>query len=187
MAQRSNRLVDPERSLLLVIDLQESYRGKLYEEERVLRATTNLVKAAKILGVPTVVTEQYPERLGPTRSELEEHFDSSTEFFAKRTFSCWGEESLRAHLAGDGCDQVIVAGIETHVCVTQTVLDLLRADFQVHVVRDATTSRFELEDATGWQKLMQTGALPATTESILFEWLIDSRHDDFKAIHGLVV
>lgn len=187
MPERSNRLVDSDRSLLLVIDLQESYRGKLLEEDRVVRATGNLVQAAQILDIPTILTEQYPERLGPTRSEIEDLLLPDTPKFAKRSFSCWGDEAIRTSLAGDGCDQVIVAGIETHVCVAQTVLDLMRADFQVHVARDAVTSRFELEDTTGWQKMLHAGALAATAESILFEWLIDSRQKEFKAIHSLVV
>lgn len=186
MAHRSHRLTDPERSLLLVVDMQESYRGKLHEEERTVRASSTLIKAANILHIPVVVTEQYPEKLGPTRSEIEEVLEDDTPRFAKRTFSCWGQADLRTHIAGTGCDQVIVTGIETHVCVGQTVLDLMRADLQVHVPRDALTSRFALEDAAGWEKLVASGALPASAESILFEWVIDSREAEFKAIHALV-
>lgn len=187
MAERSHRLADPNRSLLVVIDMQESYRGKLHEEARVVKATSTLVQAAKILSIPVIVTEQYPEQLGPTRSEIEEVLGPDPKKFAKRTFSCWGQPEFRTHVAGTGSDQIIVAGIETHVCVQQTVLDLIRADFQVHVARDAVTSRFALEDATGWEKLTLTGAFPATAESILFEWVIDSREPEFKQIHALVV
>ena len=186
MSQRSQRLADPDRSVLVVIDMQEAYRGKLHEEERAVKANSTLVQAAKILSIPVIVTEQYPERLGATRSEIEEVLGSEPPRFAKRTFSCWGQTQFRTHLAGLGCDQVIIAGIETHVCVQQTALDLIRADFQVHVARDGVTSRFALEDSIGWEKIILAGALPATAESILFEWVIDSREPEFKQVHALV-
>lgn len=187
MAERSHRLADPNRSVLLVIDMQESYRGRLHEEARVVKANSTLVQAARILSIPVIITEQYPERLGSTRTEIEAVLGPEPPKFAKRTFSCWGQPQFRTHLAGLGCDQIIIAGIETHVCVQQTVLDLIRADFQIHVARDGVTSRFPLDDATGWEKIILAGALPATAESILFEWAIDSREPEFKQIHALVV
>jgi nicotinamidase-related amidase len=181
------RVLAPERSLLLVIDLQESYRGKLAHEERVVAAAARLLDAAGILGVPVVVTEQYPKGLGPTREEIATHVPPGAARFEKTTFSCLGAPGLRDHLRGLGRDQVVVTGIETHVCVSQTVHDLLHEGFQPHLVRDALTARFALEDETGFAKMVGSGAVPASVEALFFEWLRDAKAPHFKALHRLVV
>lgn len=181
------RMLDAERSVLVVIDLQESYRGKLVHEERVVTAAARLLDAAGVLDVPVILTEQYPKGLGPTREEIAVHLPPGAARFEKTSFSCLGAPGLREHLRGLGRSQVVVAGIETHVCVGQTVHDLLAEDWQVHVVRDAVTSRFVLEDETGFAKMVGSGAVPASVEALLFEWLRDARAPAFKAIHKLVV
>ena len=183
----SRAIAHSARSVLLVIDLQDSYSGKLHEESRVVRATGRLIQAAQIVGVPTIVTEQYPERLGGTRREIASLLDSEAALFPKRTFSCLGAEGLGQHLRSLARDQVIVAGIETHVCVNQTVHGLLEQGYTPHLVRDALTSRFALEDEVGFAKMVGSGAIPTSAESVLFEWVEDSRADSFKAIHKLVV
>jgi len=182
-----DRIARSERSVLLVIDLQDSYTGKLHEEARVVTATGRLIQAASILGVPTIVTEQYPERLGSTRQEIATLLGTDATLFSKRTFSCLGAEGLSDHLGALKRDQVVVAGIETHVCVNQTVHDLLDLGYRAHIVRDALTSRFALEDEVGFAKMVGSGAIPTSVESLVFEWLEDSRADAFKAIHKLVV
>jgi nicotinamidase-related amidase len=181
------RVLEVERSVLLVIDLQESYRGKLANEERLVRASARLLDAAGVLGVPVVLTEQYPKGLGATREEVAAHVPPGAARFEKTSFSCLGAPGLREHLRGLGRDQIVVAGIETHVCVNQTVHDLLHEGWQPHVVRDALSSRFGLEDETGFAKMVGSGAVPASVESLLFEWLRDSKAPAFKAIHKLVV
>ena len=181
------RTLDRSRSLLLVIDLQESYRGKLHDEERVLGATRRLLDAAGALGLPVVLTEQYPKGLGATRSEIAERLPRDTDRFEKTSFSALGAGGLRERLEALGRDQVVVAGIETHVCVNQTVHDLLASGRCVHVVRDAVTARFPLEDGAGWAKMVGSGAVPTSTECVLFEWLGDARAAEFKAVHKLVV
>jgi nicotinamidase-related amidase len=182
-----DRLAHRERALLLLIDVQESYRGKLHEEERVVRGAGRLLDAVRELGIPTVVTEQYPERLGETRAELAERIPPGAIRLPKRSFSCLGADGFREHLRELGRRQVIVAGIETHVCVSQTVHELLAEGLEVHVVRDAVTARFPLEDEVGFAKMVQAGAVPTAVEAVLFEWLRDSRAPEFKAIHRLVV
>lgn len=181
------RMLDAERSALLVIDLQESYRGKLAHEERVVAAACRLLDAAGVLGVPVIMTEQYPKGLGPTREEISVRLPPGTARFEKTTFSCLGAPGLRGHLRSLGRPQVVVAGIETHVCVSQTVHDLLADGWQAHVARDAVTSRFALEDEAGFAKMVGSGAVPASVEALLFEWLRDARAPGFKAIHKLVV
>ncbi len=181
------RVLDRERSLLLVIDLQESYRGKLRNEETVVAAASRLLQAASVLGLPVLLSEQYPKGLGSTREEVARHVPTQAERFEKTSFSCLGAPGFGERLRETGRDQVVVAGIETHVCVGQTIHDLLAEGFQVHAVRDAITSRFELEDAVGWRKLVDSGAVPASVEGALFEWLRDARAPEFKSIHKLVV
>lgn len=184
---RHSRILDRGRSLLLVVDLQESYRDKLHEEERTVRAATRLLDAAGLLGLPVLLTEQYPKGLGATREEIATHLPAGTERFEKVAFSALGADGLEEALDRHGRDQVVVAGIETHVCVSQTAHDLLARGLQPHVVRDATTSRFALEDRWGYEKLIGSGAVPATSEQVLFEWLETSRAPEFKAVHKLVV
>lgn len=181
------RVLERERSLLMVIDLQEAYRGKVYQEERVVASTVRLLDAAAQLGVPVVLTEQYPKGLGATRRDIASHLPGQTLRFEKTRFSALGAPGLPEALRELGRDQVIVAGIETHVCVGQTVHDLLARHLTVHVVRDAVSSRFVLEDETGWQKMMGSGAVPTSVEGVLFEWLRDARSPEFKEIQRLVV
>ncbi len=187
MTQMPNRMAERERSVLLVIDLQESYVGKMFEEARVVSASERVIQAAEILEIPTIVTEQYPAKLGATREEIARHFSPKMAHFNKRSFSCMGAEGLSEHLEALGRDQVVIAGIETHVCVNQTVHDLLAAGYSPHLLRDAITARFSLEDTAGWEKMLGSGAVPSCTEAVLFEWLRDSQAAEFKAIHALVV
>lgn len=181
------RILERERSLLLAIDLQEAYRGKLFQEERLLGATVRLLDGAAILGIPVLVTEQYPKGLGHTRSEIATHLPPDTRCFEKTSFSAASAPDFLDRLRAFGRDQIVVAGIETHVCVSQSIHDLLKLGYRVHAVRDAITARFTLEDETGWTKLIQSGAVPASVESVLFEWLHDSRAPEFKQVHRLVV
>lgn len=185
--KRHERILSRERSLLLVVDIQESYRGKLHEEAHTIRAAVRLLRAAGILGVPVLLTEQYPKGLGPTRQDVAEHLPAGCQRFEKVSFSALGAPGLPEALARLGRDQVVLAGIETHVCIGQTAHDLLARGFQVHLVRDAVTSRFPLEDETGTSKMLASGATPASSEQVLFEWLERAGTPEFKAIHALVV
>jgi nicotinamidase-related amidase len=187
MSTRHERILDRAKSALLVIDLQESYRGKLHREESVVATARRMIEAAGILGIPVLVTEQYPKGLGRTRAEVAEKLPPGSDLLEKTTFSALGAPAVRERLAALGRSQIVVIGIETHVCVNQTIHDLLADGRRVHVVRDAITSRFALEDQTGWSKIVGSGAVPTTSECALFEWLGDSKAPEFKAIHKLVV
>jgi nicotinamidase-related amidase len=182
-----DRILDRRRSVLLVIDLQESYRGKLREEERTIRAAGRLLAAATELAIPVVVTEQYPKGLGGTREEIASRLPGDAARFEKTSFSVLGAPGLLDHLRALGRDQVVIAGIETHVCVGQSAQELLAAGLQVHAVRDAISARFALEDETGFAKMLGSGVVPASAEAVLFEWLRDARAPEFKAVHRLVV
>lgn len=185
--KRHDRILSRERSVLLVVDLQESYRGKLHEEARVVRGAVRLLRAAGVLGLPVLLTEQYPKGLGPTREDVAAHLPEGSQRFEKVSFSALGAPGLPEALARLGRDQVVLAGIETHVCINQTAHDLLARGLQVHLVRDAVTARFALEDETGVAKLVASGATLASSELALFEWLERGGSTEFKAIHALVV
>jgi nicotinamidase-related amidase len=183
-------VLDRERSVLLVIDLQEAYRGKLHEEARTVAGARRLLEGAGLLGIPVVLTEQYPKGLGATRAEIAACVPAGAARFEKTSFSCLGAPGLREHLAtlsSAGRDQVLVAGIETHVCVAQTIQDLLERRVETHAVRDAISARFALDDEVGWARATGAGARPVTSEGALFEWLRDARAPEFKAVHRLVV
>lgn len=184
---RHERVLDREQSLLLVIDLQESYRGKLHREDSVIATSRRMIEAAGILGIPVVVTEQYPKGLGRTRAEIAEKLPPGSTVVEKTSFSVLGAPALVERPETLARSQVVVIGIETHVCVNQTVHDLLARGHRVHAVRDAVTSRFALEDQTGWAKIVGSGVVPTTSECALFEWLGDAKAAEFKAIHKLVV
>lgn len=186
-AHAGGRILDREQSMLLVIDLQQAYAGKIANEERVLAATRRLLEGAATLRIPVLLTEQYPKGLGPTRDEIAARLPAGAARFEKTSFSCWGVPALRDHVRGLGRRQVVVAGIETHVCVSQTVHDLLGAGLQPHVPRDAVSSRFALEDEAGYAKMIGSGAAPTSVEAVFFEWLRDARAPEFKALHRLVV
>lgn len=184
--EKHARIAARDRSVVLVVDLQEAYRGKLLEEDRVIGASERLLRGAGALGIPVLVSEQYPKGLGRTRAEVAEHLPADAERFEKTAFSALGAPGLRERLAGLGRSHVIVAGIETHVCVSQTVHDLLADGFVPHLVRGAITARFRLEDEIGFSKMVGSGAVPTTVEALLFEWLEDARAPEFKEVHGLV-
>jgi len=183
-------LLDRARSVLLVIDLQEAYRGKLHEEARTIAGARRVIAAAGVLGVPVVLTEQYPKGLGATRVEIAECVPPGAARFEKTAFSCLGAPGVREHLGalrGEGRDQLVVVGIETHVCVGQTIQELVAERVETHAVRDAVSARFALDDEVGWARALAAGMRPATSEGALFEWLGDARAPEFKAIHKLVV
>lgn len=180
-------ILDRDQSALLVIDLQEGYRGKLLQEERTVAASQRMLRAAGILEIPVFVTEQYPKGLGVTRSELAQHIPEKALRFEKTSFSALGADGFIERLEELGRKQWVLVGIETHVCVNQTACELLARGHAVHLVRDAISSRFALEDAAGWSKMIGAGAVPTSSECALFEWLGDARAPEFKAIHGLVV
>jgi nicotinamidase-related amidase len=177
--------VDVDRSFLFVIDIQDRLLPSIHEHEAVVDRSVLMIDAAKILGLPVVWTEQYVKGLGPTnervRKPLEEIGATPVE---KLTFSCCpvvGEQ-----LAGLGRKQVIVVGIEAHVCVQQTVLELLRTDYEAYVLADAVGSRRPLDYDVALLRMQQAGAVITTVESMIFELLKQAGTDAFKSILKIV-
>jgi nicotinamidase-related amidase len=181
---RSPELLSRHESRLLIVDVQEKLVPKIFELDRMLANCRMLIQGAKILRVPVYATEQYPKGLGNTVPQLAELLDQPAQ---KLRFSCaealeW--ESPAAQV--DNRFQVVVAGMEAHVCVLQTVLDLLGNGFQVYVPADAVASRREFDWKIALERMSAGGATIVTTESVLFEWCEISGTPEFKQISQLI-
>ncbi|MDD0974642.1 hydrolase [Pseudomonas fontis] len=172
-------LIDPTQSTLLVIDVQEKLIGAVSDPAGTLARTRWLLGATAELGLPCVFSEQYPKGLGPTVAELKEAARGA-EVVEKLHFSCVAANCLPSSLMAR--KQVIVCGMETHVCVLQTVLGLLALNKQVFVVEDACDSRTAYSKATGIQRMRDAGAQIVTREMVLFELLGSASHEKFRTL-----
>ncbi len=170
------------RAALVVVDVQEAFRKAVPEFEHVAEQTARLVQGADAMGIPVVVTEQYPKGLGHTVPEVADHLPAGTEAIEKVRFSAAEADGFDL----EGRDQAIVCGIETHVCVNQTVLDLLDEHVEVHVVGDAVGSRTDANRELGLHKAEQAGAVLTSVETALFELLGGSDAAEFREVQALV-
>ena len=180
---RSPELMSIGDTALLVVDVQERLITAIRDHQRVVWNVRRLVDGARLLGVPAYVTEQYPQGLGATVAELAERLPAA---FSKLTFSCGGCAEVVAELAARGVGKILACGIEAHVCVQQTVLDLLAASWRVYVAVDAVGSRFEMDSRTALRRMESAGATLTTTEAALFEWCRVAGTPEFKQISQLV-
>jgi len=183
---RHPQLLDRGRTALVVIDLQERYRDVLHDWDRVAVACSTLVRGAAVLAVPLLVTEQYPRGLGHTAGDVSRYFPPGVEVVEKLSMSCCGAPEFQERLAASGRRQVLVAGLEAHACVNQTVHDLLGAGYQVHVARDATSSRRPGDVASAWEKMRGAGMLPTSSEQALLELVQTAAAPEFKALQALL-
>ena len=174
-------VLERDRAALVVVDVQEAFRPAVLDFERVAGNAATLVQGAKLMGIPVVATEQYPKSLGRTVPEVAAQLDGA-EPLEKVCFSATDAEGF----ALDGRDQVLVCGIESHVCVSQTAHALLDQELEVHVARDAVTSRTEENKELGLHKMEASGAVVTSVETALFELLGAAGSDEFKAIQKLV-
>jgi nicotinamidase-related amidase len=175
-------LLTAEDAALLLIDLQERLMPVIHDHEVVVARAVRLAEAATLLGVPVRATEQNPGGLGPTVPPLVGYPQA---VMSKTTFSAAGDPGLSALLPA-GSAEIVVAGCEAHVCVLQTVLDLLAAGHRVVWVADATGSRDPADRAVAIDRARQHGAEIVTSEMVLFEWLRDARHPRFREVHKLL-
>jgi len=174
-----------DRTTALIIDFQERIFPAIHEHEKLLSNVPKLIAGLRILEIPIFVTEQYVKGLGPTVPEIASSLQG-IERIEKSSFSCCDEPRLLLQLAALGRENVIIAGIESHVCVLQTVIDLLRNGFHPIVVEDCVSSRKESDKRTSLLRMQKEGAYITTYESILFELLRYSGTEQFKAISRLI-
>ena len=183
---RSHELLNRRTSRLLIVDVQEKLVAALQEAdcERLVKNCRFLAEGAKLFGIPVIATEQYPQGLGPTVFGLMEFAEQRP---AKKQFSA--VESLGWPTASEITDdrfQIVVAGMETQVCVLQTVFDLLAAGYQTYVVADAVAGRRSLDHELALRRMENSGAVITTSESILFEWCETADAVEFKQLSALV-
>jgi nicotinamidase-related amidase len=174
--------LDSERAALVVIDVQEAFRKAVPSFAEVAAASATLIRGAAAIGVPIVATEQYPKGLGATVPEVAEHLPARVEPLDKVRFSATEAESFDL----EGRDQAILCGIETHVCVMQTGLDLLERGVEVHVAADAVGSRTDENRRIGLERMERAGATVTSVEMSLFELLGGSDASAFKEVQALV-
>ncbi|MDH5445815.1 MAG: hydrolase [Gammaproteobacteria bacterium] len=180
-------LCEAEQSQLLVIDIQQRLASAM--PDKVLQAVTLhtgwLLQAASLLEVPVVRTEQYPRGLGNTLEEISQHIEKDTRL-EKTSFSCCGAEGFNDNLTKTNRRQIVITGMESHVCVLQTAMQLKAMDYDVFVVSDATCSRDKRNHKNALQRMAQAGVIISNTESVMFEWLRDASHPQFKAVSQLL-
>ena len=186
-SQTSN-LLQSDDSVLVIVDIQ----GKLLnamptsDAESMLANTLKLLLAADLLKVPVLLTEQYPKGLGPTEEAISKALPDNTQCFDKTAFSCCGSDGFNQALRASGRRRLVLVGQETHVCVLQSAIDLQQLGFDVHVVEDAVCSRLDSHKQNALRRLGRLGITVSNHESVLFEWLRDAKHRDFKAISALL-
>lgn len=172
-----------EHGALLVVDLQEKLLARMTDRDQVVANALRLVRGAGLLGMPTLATEQYPQGLGPSVAGL---IDLVPHRGEKTTFHCGSVPGLLEQLYERKVRHVTLAGIEAHVCVAQTALELLNLGFTVQVAADAVASRHRVDGEFALRRLEQAGAVVSTTEAVLFEWTERSDRPEFKAISAMI-
>jgi nicotinamidase-related amidase len=170
-------------SVLIVVDVQGKLLPAIPHRERLIWNIRRLLDGAQVLGVPVLASEQYPEKLGPTDSALA---DSLPLVVSKLAFSCCGEQAFGDRLRELPVRKTLVVGIETHVCIMQTVFDLLTDGYEVFVAADATASRFEIDSRVALERMQSSGVTLTTTEAALFEWCQVAGTAEFKEISQII-
>ena len=189
MLPRSPELMSRGDTALLVVDVQEKLIPHIEGHQRLVFNVGRLIDGARTLALPVLASEQYPRGLGPTVAALADRLGDIPD---KLTFSCGGCAGLFAadggafDQLGDAVHKILVSGIETHVCVAQTVFDLMAAGYRVFVPVDAVASRHAIDHDTALRRMESSGATLTTTEAALFEWCALAGTDEFKQISRLV-
>lgn len=178
-------MLDRKDSLLLIVDEQEKLVKALDKDIAVTRTST-LAKAARIIQIPTILTEQYPRGLGSTVEIIKQSIDTKSPIIEKSAFSAVKEKGFLEMLNSYGKKQIVICGIETHICVHQTTTDLIEAGFQVFVAKDACASRNKYEFKQGIERMQANGASISCVEIIIFEWLRSSKNPYFKEVQALI-
>ena len=184
----NEKLCHAQHSQLLIIDIQERLASAMPEKvlDSVTRNTNILISGATELGIPVIRSEQYPKGLGNTVSDIADNLPESSSSIEKTCFSCSETEGFHDLLAKNKRQQIIITGIESHICVLQSAIQLQRHGYAVYVVEDAVCSRKKLHHNNAMARLRQNGVIVSNVESVLFEWLRDAAHPQFKNLSKLI-
>jgi nicotinamidase-related amidase len=182
-------IADCENSVLMVIDIQERLASAMPQgvRDRVVEQVEVLLTAADCLSVPVVVTEQYPKGLGPLEAPLQAKLPAGSPVIEKTCFSSARVDEVSNYLRKTGRQQIFLTGMESHICVLQTALDLLKQGYEVFIIEDAVSSRAKGNQFNALQRMRLAGAVISNVESVLFEWLGDAAHPAFKKLAKLIV
>lgn len=179
-------ILNERTSQILIIDIQERLINAVYNKAQIEKKATILAHAASILGIPVIVTEQYPKGLGSTIQSIRDGLREKAAYFEKTSFSAIENPGIASALDKTPRKQIVVFGIETHICVSQTATALIAKGYDVTVISDACSSREMSEHAAGLERIKENGAHVITTEIAVFEWLKGARHIKFKEIQNLI-
>lgn len=177
--------LNADNSLVLIIDIQERLVGAL-DKDIVVSKAVKMASAAKVLRIPVMVTEQYPKGLGNTVPMLKEVLAADTLVVEKTSFNALLEDGMAEKIASYGKKQIVIFGIETHICVHQTAAALIEAGYDVYVIKDACASRNKYEFKQGIDIMQQNGAKISCVEIALFEWLKGAKNPKFKEVQALI-
>lgn len=180
--RRNQVLINKDKSLLIIIDVQEKLNPVMESPRAVLNGCVKLINVAQTLNIPIIITEQYPKGLGPTMVDIKNATQDKTVFVSKTSFSCAKDPKIMKLIEASHKKHIILAGIETHICVLQTAIDLKEKGFEVFVVSDASGSGDAGQNYLGIQRLLQNQIDVVSTQMVAFEWLEDSTHEKFKEI-----
>ena len=178
-------MLKTEDTVCVCIDVQEKLVRAMYDKERLINALGKLISGMHELTIPVLITEQNPHGLGPTIPEISEHCGSSKRI-TKLSFSCWDTASFQEALKAYNRRQVVLAGIEAHVCVYQTAVDLVSAGYRVEVATDCIASRTEENKQIAMMRMKDAGAALTTTEILLFEMIRTAESPRFKRIASII-
>ncbi|MEX2751052.1 MAG: hydrolase [Candidatus Freyarchaeota archaeon] len=181
----SSRLLSREHAALVIIDVQEKLWAVMQDKEKIVQNILKLIDFARIVGLPIILTEQYPKGLGPTIKQIREKLPDIAPI-EKTVFDCFGAEGFREKLGELKVSTLILVGIESHVCVTQTALSGLDNNLRVCVVSDAISSRTRENCQVGIERMRNSGAIISSTEMLMFELLKDAKSREFKEAQNLL-
>lgn len=181
-------LCDSNDSVLVIVDMQERLSATMPEDvfQRVVSNCQNLAQAANLLNIPVLVTEQYPQGLGSTLPAITNGLPANTQTHAKTSFSCASNENFNQAIEALDKRQIILVGMEAHVCILQTAIELQQRGYQVFIAEDSICSRTNQHYKNALKRLNETKCIITNFESICFEWLRDSKHNCFKDIAKLL-
>jgi len=167
-------------AVVVLIDVQPTFMSAIFEADRVVRRSRFLIQIANMLQIPVIATEQYRERMGGLDPALAGDLAKGTSIVPKMSFSCWGAEEFRTCIRETRRGSMVLVGIETHICVSLTALDLLDSGFDVFVCPDAAGARSNEMHKLGMERMRDAGVMPAHTESLAYEWMGAATHPKFK-------
>lgn len=178
-------MLDLDSTVLVIVDIQVKLAAAMYEREALVKNAVKIVQGAQVLGIPIIHTEQNPKGLGPTVPEIADLLEG-VEPVTKLSFSCCGEESFSVRLKELNRSQILIAGMEAHVCVYQTAADLVELGYEVQLLTDCVSSRTAADRAIGWERVKEAGGSLTSAETALFELLKVAEGDKFKQMLKVV-